>query len=132
MKKSKSRLTAFVLWTLFILIVVGIPGSYIPQPVSFWRLLSPDKIVHIFLFGPFAFLLLRYLFSLPDLHSKIKFPFLLTLFLGIIYATITELLQFFVFVGRNGNIYDAIADTVGVITGIYIYQKWNRKKENDV
>jgi VanZ family protein len=131
MKKSKSRLTAFVLWTLFILIVVGIPGSYIPKPVSFWRLLSPDKIVHIFLFGPFAFLLLRYLFSLPELHSKIKFPFLLTLFLGIIYATITELLQFFVFVGRNGNIYDAIADTVGVITGIYIYQKWNRKKDND-
>jgi VanZ family protein len=131
MKKSKSRLTAFVLWTLFILIVVGIPGSYIPKPVSFWRLLSPDKIVHIFLFGPFAFLLLRYLFSLPELHSKIKFPFLLTLFLGIIYATITELLQFFVFVGRNGNIYDAIADTVGVITGIYIYQKWNRKKDSN-
>jgi VanZ family protein len=131
MKKSKSRLTAFVLWTLFILIVVGIPGSYIPKPVSFWRLLSPDKIVHIFLFGPFAFLLLHYLFSLPELHSKIKFPFLLTLFLGIIYATITELLQFFVFVGRNGNIYDAIADTVGVITGIYIYQKWNRKKDSN-
>ena len=132
MKKSKSRLTAFVLWTLFILIVVGIPGSYIPKPVSFWRLLSPDKIVHIFLFGPFAFLLLRYLFSLPELHSKIKFPLLLTFFIGIIYATITELLQFFVFLGRNGNIYDAIADTVGVITGIYIYQKWNRKKDNGI
>ena len=132
MKKSKSRLTAFVLWTLFILIVVGIPGSYIPKPVSFWRLLSPDKIVHIFLFGPFAFLLLRYLFSLPELHSKIKFPLLLTFFIGIIYATITELLQFFVFVGRNGNIYDAIADIIGVITGIYIYQKWNRKKDNSI
>jgi len=132
MKKSKSRLTAFVLWTLFILIVVGIPGSYIPKPVSFWRLLSPDKIVHIFLFGPFAFFLLRYLFSLPELHSKIKFPLLLTFFIGIIYATITELLQFFVFVGRNGNIYDAIADTFGVITGIYIYQKWNRKKDNSI
>jgi len=129
MKKSKSRLTAFVLWTLFILIVVGIPGSYIPQPVSFWRLLSPDKIVHIFLFAPFAFFLLRYLFSLPELHSKIKFPFLLTLFLGIIYATITELLQFFVFVGRNGNIYDTIADTIGVITGIFIYKKWGHKKQ---
>ena len=39
------------------------------------------------------------------------------------YAIISELLQKYVFIGRNANVPDAIADIVGVIVGIVVFTK---------
>jgi len=46
-----------ILWGVIILIITGIPGNYFPKVTTFWDWLSPDKIVHLFLFSIFVLLL---------------------------------------------------------------------------
>jgi len=114
-----------VSWGLLILIIIGTPGKYVPQPHGFWELISPDKIVHLLMFGPFSYLMARGIYA----QSKdLKLAVWRSLIFGIVYAIFTELLQFYVVQGRNGNIYDAIADSVGVGLGLYIFYKKQKSK----
>ncbi len=129
MSRARKSLIYFVLWSLLILVLTGIPGNYIPKPQNFLRLFSPDKIVHLLMFAPFAVLFLRFLYSLESEILLKKFPVFSTLIIGIIYATGTELLQIFVFIGRSGNVYDAVADTVGVLLGILFFNKRMKTKD---
>jgi hypothetical protein len=123
-----------VLWTIVILIIVGIPGSYIPKTNSFLNLLSPDKIVHLLMFGPFAFFL-KHLFQVISTKSILYIHSSKAVILfGIVFGISTELLQYYIFIGRNGNVYDAIADSVGIILGVLLYPsivkrtpKWFRR-----
>ncbi len=112
-----------ILWAFVILVIIAVPGNYIPKAHGFWELISPDKIVHLGMFSPLAYLLARAIFKV---HQQIKLSIFITLSFGIIYAIFTELLQYYVVYGRNGNIYDAIADIVGVILGLLLFQ-WIRK-----
>jgi hypothetical protein len=44
------RLLPALIWAFIIMLLTGLPGSYFPTIVSFWDWLSPDKIVHVFIF----------------------------------------------------------------------------------
>lgn len=117
----RKRLIWVFLWSALVLVAIGVPGSYFPQPVSFLSLLSPDKIVHLLLFSPLA-VLLRHTFVSANAPTLLKthsgwFAFLF----GTVFGISTELLQYSIFIGRNGNVYDAIADTVGIVLGIFLY-----------
>jgi len=48
------------------------------------------------------------------------------LFGGILFGFLTEILQQFI-PGRNMDIYDAIADTLGIIVGYYFYSSYKFK-----
>jgi len=108
----------FAVWASVIFIIIAIPGTYIPKPHGIWEMLSPDKIVHLLMFAPFSFLLAWGLFRTKKRWGLI---FFLSTFFGIIYAISTELLQFYVIIGRNGNIYDALADIIGVSIGLILF-----------
>lgn len=114
-----------LLWAGMILLIIGIPGSYIPKPHKFLEIISPDKIIHLIMFGPLSFLTAR---GIWRQHQNLKSAVLSSLSLGIIYAITTELLQFFVIPGRNGNIYDALADCIGVLIGVYVFYKTRGNK----
>lgn len=45
-----------------------------------------------------------------------------------IFALLTEVLQAYVFIGRNGSIYDFIADFAGVLVGLVVFNLYKRKK----
>jgi len=126
--KSRKRLFLLLAWTLFIMVIVGIPGGYIPKPVGILSLLSPDKIVHLFLFAPLSIFFLSYLNSFNYKNIFTNHAVIWALFYGIVYAISTELLQFYVFIGRNGNLYDAMADILGTVLGIIIFNKWIKEK----
>jgi VanZ family protein len=126
----KKKGVLFVLWSLLILIIMGIPGNYFPQPVPFIRLFSPDKIVHLILFAPFAYLLLKDLSSTKHTKKQRKKLYVITFVNGTVYAIMTELLQFFVFVGRNGNYVDAIADIIGILLGIGVFWLKEKRKKS--
>jgi len=111
------------------MVIMGIPGDYIPKPIGILSLLSPDKIVHFLLFAPLSVFLLSYLHSLNCNNAFTNNAVIWVLFYGIVYAILTELLQFCVFIGRNGNLYDAMADILGTILGIIIFNKWIKKKK---
>jgi len=121
---AKQYLFGAVFWTILIMVLVGIPGNQIPKVSHFIDLLQPDKIVHIGLFAPFSFLWISY-FSRK--FNSIKWSVILVVILGMFYATVTELLQVYVFIGRSGNFPDAIADFIGAIIGItYFIKKTNK------
>lgn len=75
------------------------------------------------MFAPLTFLIARATFKA---HKRFKLAIIIALLFGIIYAIFTELLQYYVIYGRNGNIYDAIADIIGAIIGLLLFQ-WVRK-----
>ncbi len=116
-----------ILWIAIILFLVGIPGNYIPEVSSFWEWFSPDKFVHILIYGILLILLIRgfqkqYSIIILRLYSKQA-----ALFFGIFFGLFTEVLQKFVFTGRHASMYDFFANTLGCLLGLLIYNFINRK-----
>lgn len=114
-------------WAILILVLTGVPGSYFPEVVSFWDWLSPDKVVHIGIFGVQAYLIFyglkpQYL-SRNQRYIVVGSVTLLT----IVYGLVTELLQTFVFIGRHGNAFDFYADALGAFIGLLAYYLLNMR-----
>ena len=110
-----------LVWAGIVMILTGIPGKFIPHPGSFWESLKPDKLVHVFLFGVFIFLLLygfRRQFRFPRLQSLYL---LIAWLIAAAFGGFTEILQHYVFVGRTGSFYDFFADLVGCAVGMGIF-----------
>ena len=118
-------------WSLIILLLTGLPGDVFPEIKSFWDWLSPDKVVHLFIFGALSFLIL---FGYRDKYEKgNRTKLVLTaVIVTILYGFLTELLQRYVFVGRSGNLFDALADAIGALLGwwlfIPVFKKLKSKK----
>ena len=53
---------------------------------------------------------------------------LVTLLIAAAYGGLTELLQNYLFRGRYGSIYDFLADLIGCVLGIFIFNLAFRKK----
>ncbi len=119
-------------WAVVMLALAGMPGNYIPRVISFRDWLGPDKLVHLAMFGIFAFLML----AGPAEQYLARFNrFLVGIIvfaIGTIFGFVLEALQRFVFIGRNGNLYDLAADILGLLVGIaafYIF--FDRKGRAD-
>ena len=110
----------FVVWVSIIMVIIAVPGSYIPTPHGIWEMMSPDKLIHLAMFAPLSFLSA---WGVYRASGRLKLSFIFATVFGIIYAISTELLQYFVISGRNGNLYDAIADIVGVFLGLVLFYK---------
>jgi VanZ family protein len=122
------KLWPAIAWALIVLVITGTPGSYIPKITGFWDWISADKIVHLFIFATLGFLIL-FGFREQYLKSKKRYLFVITVLLITIgYGIITEVLQRHVFIGRDGNMYDTMADAVGGILGILAFNLYFKKK----
>ncbi len=119
-----------LLWAALIALLTLIPGNYIPRVSSFLDWLGPDKIVHLLLFGPLAYLLLIGLSRLKTNSFLQKHPVITVMVSGIVFALFTEGMQFYVIPGRNGNVYDLLADTLGLLLGCiaWYFIRRNEKK----
>lgn len=84
-----------------------------------------DKAIHALLFAVFTLLLLnaRYKHSGQRVMSFLPLAFLcfLTIFLG----AIIELAQTTMALGREGSLYDLVADTVGFFLGLFVWIFYN-------
>jgi len=109
-----------LLWALVILVIIAIPGNYIPKPSGLWESISPDKILHFGLFAPLSYLLA---WGIYKNNKPSKQVIIIPLIFGIIYAILTEMLQYYIIQGRNGNLFDAIADIIGVSLGLILFSK---------
>jgi len=116
------------LWSIIILILSGVPGNMIPKVENFWSWLRPDKIMHIFLYGVFFYLLLNSVAKhLNTAVLGIK-RLIILLTIGIIFAALTEILQAKIFINRDGSLYDFIANMIGCLAGLTIYLVTSKKK----
>ena len=109
------------MWAVIILILTVLPGNYFPQISSFWELLSLDKLIHVSIFAVFSLLLIR------GFKKQNKYLFLLSnykasgLFVGIIYGSLTEIIQYILNNGRHYSLYDFLANSIGCIVGLVLF-----------
>lgn len=118
------------IWTVLIVLLMLLPGNYYPRVTSFFDWLGPDKLIHFFLFGIYAFLLLEGFRKQSAMPIVRKYPVIFSLLLGMVFAIFTEMMQKFVIPGRNGNMYDFYADAIGCLMGMiswYIIRRNGKK-----
>ena len=120
MKKINYFIPA-IIWGLIVLILMLIPGSYIPRVQTFADWLKWDKIVHLILFGVFGFVLL---WGFYKSHFLSKSIYLLVFLILVLFGALTEFLQHALDLGRNGNIYDFFVNLLGSGLGcLFFYCK---------
>jgi len=106
------------------------PGAYVPKVTSFLDWASPDKIVHFILFGGLAYLILYGYRDYLNGGEKSLGIIITAILIATLYGLLTEVLQHYVFIGRNGNIFDFVADAIGAVIGFLAFYLLNIKKTN--
>lgn len=111
-----------LLWTIIIGVLTLVPGNYIPKVSSFLDWLSPDKLIHLLLFGIYTFFLSESFSRQVKSRMTSRYPMIFSLGTGMVFAFFTEMMQAYVIPGRNGNVYDFLADTLGCLLGLIIWK----------
>lgn len=119
---SVKRFWPVIAWGALILLVSGLPGDAVMLEISIRDWLKADKLVHLLLFGIFTVFLLRAITAQYQ-YKKHRFRYVtLVLFIGTVFGFITEALQRYLFIGRSGNIFDLIADVLGCLAGVFVFE----------
>lgn len=110
-------------WSLLILFLTLLPDT---GGKEFWllKIQGMDKVVH---FG--LFFILSFLF-LPASNSSFfhyRYSFILTIIYGVLLSALTEYGQMYV-AGRSGDVFDFFVDTIGVLCGVLISDRFLFKK----
>jgi VanZ family protein len=121
-----------IVWLLIILVACATPGEQLP-PSPF---LDFDKLVHVLIFGVLQFLLLRG-FALQGRFPLLrKNHFLFATFISADYGVLMEVLQGYVFRNRSFDVFDIMANLIGVavvtVLWMTILKKRMKPKNNDV
>ncbi|MEE9443732.1 MAG: VanZ family protein [candidate division Zixibacteria bacterium] len=110
----------FYLFAALILSISSLPQFKPPD----MEIVFADKIAHFFEYGIFAFLALRSLGQLSAFKNRKKlYPWVLVI--SVVFAALDEWHQAYI-PGRFSDIYDFIADTIGIVVvllSIYIQSK---------
>ena len=116
-----ARFKDFLLYWLPIFIyclLIYIQSSY-PSPEELPQLPYLDKILHFAVYALLGILFLRALKTLP-IKDNIKLITILAITLSSLYGISDEIHQHYV-PYRDADITDALADIIGSIFGVYIY-----------
>ncbi len=113
-----------ILWGCMIIIMTLLPGRVFPQIPAFIDLFKPDKLIHLFVFGMFAFLQLRG-FTIQDVFLQVrKNAIMLTLLTGFLLGGVTEIVQHYFIPMRTGSMVDFIANALGCLAGLAFFHFW--------
>ena len=104
--------TLAVGWTLAIVVGLSIPGENLPTPAF----ASVDKLAHL---GAFAGWGLLWLLAYPRATTRIVVA-------GLLFAVLSETYQHVMPIGRTFSLYDALADAVGLLLGLWVGALWRR------
>jgi hypothetical protein len=111
-----------IAWFLFVLILICLPGKSIPE-AGWLDFIDIDKLVHAGLFGGIVFLFCRPFRETPiDRTNKINMFIKITL-ATIIWGISTELIQKYFIPGRQFDLLDWAADSIGAILAFFV-SRW--------
>jgi VanZ family protein len=122
----------WILWGSLILVLISIPGDFLPNIPKFMNLFEPDKLVHVFLFLVFIFLMLRGFSHKASPAFLRNNAFFLALLITIFIGGFTEIIQHFFIPGRTASLYDFIANVVGCFAGFWIYIKLAKRRKGEI
>jgi len=116
----------FILWTLIIFGLCSMPGKAIPK-INWLELLSFDKFVHASIFFVEQILLMHALISLSEnTFLKKNYKWISVLFC-VSYGGSLEIMQYYVFSERSGDVLDFIANSTGCISGLFLFNPLAKK-----
>lgn len=102
------------------------PGKAIPK-INWLELLSFDKFVHASIFFVEQLFLMRGLLSLTNKSFlKVNYKWVSVLFC-VAYGGSLEIMQYYVFSERSGDVLDFIANSTGCITGLFLFNPLTKK-----
>ena len=106
-----------IAWFFVMAILLFLPGSDLPQEVTWLDLIYFDKLVHsgIFFIAGILFCLPVMLSTLPVAAKRMICYLIVGLFIG--WGILTEFLQLWFVPGRSFDIFDWFADSVGIVLG---------------
>lgn len=114
-------------WAALIAFLCLTPGSNLPQ----WQwadLLSVDKLVHMLMFGVLSYLLARGFRDRAGNTWSMGRVLCIAGLMSFAYGALMELLQDIPGLGRNGDIVDLTANTIGAVVGVHLVHRfWSRK-----
>ena len=110
---------AFVVWTFFVLLASLIPGKALPR-TDWLSLAQLDKLVHLCLY--FIMYILMYASLIREFSVKWKKGLLIIAcaIFAIGYGFLMEILQANLNTGRYFDIFDVLANTIGVVLAVLI------------
>jgi VanZ family protein len=111
-----------VLWGIFILVATLTPGKSLPSS-SLFRF---DKLIHIVIFGVFAWLVLRAYFLSGKNNSNKTRVYLIVGAATVLFGIAIEGMQQYI-PDRGADRYDIIANTFGIIAAQLLFYFVHRK-----
>ena len=105
-------------WAIMIALFHTIPGQDLAF-TQFDDLSQLDKLFHLGMFAIGALLLVR---ALKQQYSKHTFRYTFSIYA--LYGIILELMQGACIEGRYADFFDWVADIVGVLLALFLYQKF--------
>jgi VanZ family protein len=116
LKKYLGHVYVAVAWSVFIGVLLTLPGSMLPKESGF-AIPQFDKIVHISMFGGFVFLRDLWLSNRGILQKRLLRQFFLVFVLAAIYGIGSEFVQKYFIPMRDFDEADIIADLIGASLG---------------
>lgn len=113
-----------LVWAAVLFVQSSIPHLSSPVKITKWD----DKWIHVVIYLPLGFLLMRSLQQAQPERST-RTLMLLTLVAGALYGVSDEVHQYFV-PGRFSDWRDAVADVIGVFFGSILFVKYFRAPRN--
>ncbi len=110
-----------------ILLLTGLPGSFLPKPKT---IIGLDKLAHLLMYFAFAYITLwgyRKPYQDRDKAYRRK-ALIITLTVGLAYGALTEIMQEAFIPGRVGSLYDWFADAVGTLLGVLFFYFFNQNR----
>ena len=123
MKFSIKSYLPGIAWFFFLLILLCLPGSDLPEADSWMKVIYFDKVVHACLFGTLAFLFMRPITrSSAGDREKWIYVILITISTSV-WGLSTEFIQKFLVSGRSFELADWLADSVGAVLALLLNRK---------
>ncbi|MBE9511010.1 MAG: VanZ family protein [Bacteroidetes bacterium] len=108
-----------VIWGIFIFIMSSFPGDDIPKSFII-NIPYTDKIIHFFMY--FLLTILIMIGTLKKVKNILTIRyFMFAFFISFFYGFFLEVLQDYVFIMRNANFMDVIANSAGSFIGLFTF-----------
>ena len=123
---SVIRFLPGIAWFLFVLYLICVPGESLPE-AGWLDFIDFDKLVHAGLFGGIVFLFCRpFRKTSSSRNEKIQLFIKITL-ATCIWGITTELIQKFFVPGRQFDLLDWAADSLGAILAFFVSKRFFAK-----
>ncbi len=123
---SKQPKLYLIAWALLIVLLCSFPGQHIPS-INLLELLGFDKWVHLSVFFILMFLCIN---LIESKKINTKYIYLFTV-LCVFFGGILEILQALIFSHRSADYLDFIANSLGCVLALIVYEFKMKKKLRD-